>query len=115
MDEGQCRRFERYLPWDPCRRRNFFRLDSFRCLRRPDFFLCVKKKPEKEKALKGTYSEAVPLRNPPRRPREKPRGGFPHWILLPGDGGTKDGRRAAKKNNLTQGRAAPWLPGEIKR
>ena len=71
---------------DPCQERGFFRSDSFRCLRRPDFFLCDKKKPGKEKALKGTYSEAVPLRNPPRRPREKPRGGFPHWILLPWDG-----------------------------
>ncbi len=33
------------------------------------FLFAAKKKPGKEKPLKGTYSEAVPLRIPPRRPR----------------------------------------------
>ena len=64
------------------------------CLRRPYFFLPAKKKYGKEKPLKGTYSEAVPLRIPPRRPRRGPAGPL-HWIHPQRDGGrrTKDGGR----------------------
>ena len=90
--------------------RGFFRSDSLRCLRRPDFFLCDKKKPGKEKAPKETYSEAVSFGILPRRPREKPRGGFPHWILLPGTRGRRMGGRTAKKNNLTQYGQHPGFP-----
>ena len=49
-------------------------------------FLCRQRK-RRKKPLKGTYSEAVPLRIPPRRPR----GLRPHWI--PQRGFTGDGGR----------------------
>ena len=40
-------------------------------------------------------------RGPSSRPREKPRGGFPHWILLPENGrcGTGDERSVAKRTD----------------
>ena len=48
-------------------------------------FLFVRQKERwKRKNARGTFRK-VPL-DPSSRPRGEPRGGFPHWILLPGDG-----------------------------
>ena len=68
------------------------------CLRRPHFFLHAKKKWGKEKPLKGTCSETVPLRIPPFGQRGNPR--VPPLDSLSrgretedGGRGTGDGRR----------------------
>ena len=63
-------------------------------------FLFVRQKETWErKSARGTF-RMVP-RGPSSRPREKPRGGFPHWILLPENGkcGTGDERSVAKRTD----------------
>ncbi len=56
-----------------------------------------------QRIARGTF-RMVP-RVPSSRPREKPRGGFPHWIFFPGTG---DGRRNPRQRGMLSAAAESW-------